>query len=215
MNPYGNSSYYSSGQPFVACPYMGIMQQAFYSRPACITQSAAGLNSHLRMLWEQHIAWTRFVIMSIVYGLPDAEAATARLLKNPGDFAAVLAPLYGDASAARFKALFTDHLVIAAQLVKAAKAGNSAAAADADKRWHANAEEIATFLAGINPYWSRSDWSEMLNDHLNRTKSEAVNMLTGKYRQSVEDYDEIENMALRMSDTMSEGILRQFPGSFS
>ena len=47
--------------------------------------------------------------------------------------------------AARFDSLLTSHLVIAAELVKAAKAGDSRAAADAERRWYANADEIAAF----------------------------------------------------------------------
>lgn len=184
-------------------------------RPVCITLAAADLKNHLHMLWEQHVTWTRLVIMSIVYGLPDADASTKRLLQNPKDFGAALRPLYGDASASRFTSLFTEHLVIAAQLVKAAKAGDNRAAADAEKRWYANADEIAAFLATINPYCSRDSWKAMLYDHLKMTKAEAVDMLTGKYQDSVTQYHEIEKQALEMADVMTSGILSQFPGKFN
>ncbi|WP_226991792.1 hypothetical protein [Paenibacillus sabinae] len=96
-------------------------------------------------MWEQHAFWTRLTVNSIVDGLKDEKETTERLLRNPDDFAAVLAPLYGPAVAAEFAKLLRGHLTIAAELVKALKAGNSKAAADAQKRWYENADAIAKF----------------------------------------------------------------------
>jgi hypothetical protein len=179
--------------------------------PNAIRKAQADLNNHLRMLWEQHVFWTRLTILSIVFNLPDVDFVTNRLLRNPKDFKAALKLFYGDRIASRFADLFTSHLVIAAELVRAAKAGDNAAAADAEKRWYANADEIAAFLAGINPYWSERDWKAMLHKHLAMTKSEAVDMLTGKYAESISVFDQIEKQALEMADVMTNGIVRQFP----
>lgn len=38
------------------------------------------LSEQLRLLWEQHVYWTRFTILSILFGLPDEEAVVNRLL---------------------------------------------------------------------------------------------------------------------------------------
>jgi len=127
----------------------------------------------------------------------------------------LLKPLYGDGTAARFADLLTSHLVIAAELIKAAKAGDTGAAADAEKRWYANADEIAVFLGSINPYWSVQQWKTMLHEHLALTKSEAVNILTGKYAEGITVFDQIEKSALEMADVMAHGIIQQFPNNFS
>jgi len=92
-----------------------------------------------------------------------------------------LTPIYGIEKASRFSNLLKDHLVIAAQLIKAAKAGNIQAATDAEKRWYANADEIAAFLNSINPYWSKEALMNMLHEHLALTKSEAVARLNKDY----------------------------------
>jgi len=200
--------------------FMGIRQgYGYYPSGICfapnvISKAQADLNKHLRLLWEQHVVWTRLTIISIVFGLPDADVVTNRLLRNPKDFEALLKPLYGDRAASTFADLFTSHLVIAAELVKAAKAGNTGAAADSEKRWYANADEIAAFLGSINPYWSVQQWRDMLHKHLALTKSEAVNMLTGKYEEGITVFDQIEKQAIEMADVMTYGIIRQFPGNF-
>lgn len=182
--------------------------------PAGIGKAEQTLSNHMRLLWEQHVYWTRMLILSMAFGLPDTEFVSNRLLRNPKDFAAALQPFYGAAIAAKFAELFTDHLTIAAELVKAAKAGDSAAAADAEKRWYANADQIAAFLGSINPHWSAQEWKKMLGQHLAMTKAEAVDLLTKKYADSIAVFENIERQALTMADMMTQGIVRQFPQYF-
>ncbi len=97
------------------------------------------------MLWEQHGAWTRMVISSLVFHAPDTEFEVKRLLRNPKDFAEVLRSFYSADVAKIFDELLTSHLTIAADLVVAAKAGNTKSAAEIEKRWYQNAE--------ISPYF--------------------------------------------------------------
>ncbi|MGI6213394.1 MAG: acetylglutamate kinase [Christensenellales bacterium] len=164
----------------------------------------------IRRLWMEHVFWTRLTIESIVFNLPDLDATSNRLLENPGDFAKILAPLYGEKTTMRFKQLFTEHLLIAAQLVNAAKAGDTAEAEKQRALWYQNAEQIAEFLASINPCWSKSEWKELLFDHLRMTENEAGFMIQGQYQDSIKGYDQIQAEALVMADVMTTGILRQF-----
>jgi len=170
--------------------------------------------NEMRRLWEEHITWTRMTIISMVENLADVDLVTKRLLRNPSDFATLLKALYGDEVASKFEGLFTNHLVIAAQLVKASMSGDKTAALDAERRWYANADEIAAFLASINPYWSEKIWKEMMYEHLALTKSEVVNRINKYYAADILVYDKIQTQALKMADIMSEGILRQFPNKF-
>ncbi|MFL0197747.1 acetylglutamate kinase [Clostridium sp. WILCCON 0269] len=192
----------------------GDYNESYSTIPTKITKSEVDLINTLRMLWEQHIVWTRITIISILAGLPDVNLVTQRLLRNPVDFEKALKPFYGDRIASQFRDLLKSHLIIAAELVKAAKAGNNQAAANAEKRWYANADEIANFLGRINPYWSQGDWQTMLHEHLKLTKSEAVDILTGNYAEGIKLYDEIEKQALKMADVMAKGIIKQFPRKF-
>lgn len=180
----------------------------------CITKAEVNIMNEMCMLWEEHSTWTRMTIVSIVFGLPDEDVVTKRLLRNPQDFANALKPYYGDMIASKFGELLTSHLVIAAELVKAAKAGNSKGAADAEKRWYENADEIAALLGSINPYWSQESWRVMLYEHLRLVKAEAIDMLRKDYQSGVDIYDEIEIQALEMADMMAQGIIRQFPNKF-
>ena len=185
-------------------------RKGFYPIPMKITKAEVDLMNNIRMLWEQHGVWTRMAIMSMVLGLPDEELVINRLLQNPVDFANALKIFYGDKIASKFSDLLKSHLVIAAQLVKAAKAGDNKSAIEAEKKWYENADEIADFLSYINPYWSSESWKTMLHEHLALVKAEAVAMLTKDYAAGIKVYDKIESQALEMADMMAHGIIKQF-----
>lgn len=78
----------------------------------------------LHRLWFEHVMWTRFFLISTAFDLPDLDLVTKRLLRNPTDFAAVLKTFYPGTKVDQFEQLFTEHLLIAAQLVNAAKRGD-------------------------------------------------------------------------------------------
>lgn len=168
------------------------------------------LNNQMRLLWEQHVFWTRLVISGIVFDSPDLSQSTARLLRNPADFASVLKTFYGEEKADEFQKLFTEHLTIAGQLVSELKAGENTKAAETEKKWYENADQIAAFLASINPYWSQSSWQEMLYSHLELTAREASEFLSQNFAASVNTFDQIEQEAMEMADMMTRGIILQF-----
>lgn len=178
------------------------------------TQKEVGLMNSMRMLWEQHVAWTRMTIISIAHNLPDLDFTLKRLLRNPKDFEALLRHFYGEEKARQFAVLLKAHLVIAGDLVKAAKAGDSRAAARLEADWYKNADEIAAFLHSINPYWSEEEFKTMLHKHLALVKDEAVARLSGRYARDIAVYDENEQQVLDMADAMTAGIVEQFPDLF-
>lgn len=98
--------------------------------------------------------------------------------------------------------MIKSHLVIASELIKAAKAGDSAAAAAAEKRWYENADQIIAFLTRLNPYFPEELFRKMFYEHLAMTKEEAVTMLNKDYNASVRIYDRLEQQALQMADIL-------------
>ncbi len=168
------------------------------------------LTSLLRRLWEQHIFWTRNFITSVAAGTKDVDLVTRRLLQNPSDFAVVFDNFYGNQTGDKFKELLTEHLSIAGDLVKAAKAGENEKVKELEQKWYANADQIAAFLASLNPYWSEEKWKQLMHEHLEMTENEAIKRLKGEYASDIAAFDAIENEAIKMADYMASGLIKQF-----
>jgi len=184
------------------------------SSTGAVSPSSVALQTAMRKLWADHVLWTRQYIVSTVLNDPSAQAASVRLLKNQADIGNAVVPYYGAAAGAKLTDLLKQHILIAVDLVSAAKAGNAAKQADADKRWHQNAADIATFLSGANPNWRRQTLLDMLNRHLALTTQEAVNRLQQKWNDDVSNFDAIFSQSMMMADALSAGIIKQFPAKF-
>ena len=178
-------------------------------RKSCTCNRQEIINT-MRKLWSQHVYWTRFFIISTAEELQDLKYVTDRLLENPGDFAKVLRLFYGEKKANEFKKLLTEHLQIGGELVNADKDMNTSKADKLRKEWYANADDIAEFLAGINPNWSRQKWKDMMYSHLSMTEKEAELRLKKGYPKDIQMFDSIEKEDLEMAAYMSQGIIRQF-----
>jgi hypothetical protein len=172
------------------------------------------LRMAMHKLWEDHIVWTRNVILNIMDDLPGTEPAVNRLLQNQDDIGNAVKPFYGEAGGKELTRLLREHITIAADLLKAAKIGNNSAFDAANKKWFANADEISAFLSKANPNWKLNDMKKMMNDHLTLTTEEAVARLKKDYVADVKAYDKVHEEILMMADMLTDGIIKQFPGKF-
>jgi hypothetical protein len=169
----------------------------------------------MRKLWEDHVTWTRLYIVSAAAGLPDAQPAAERLLRNQADIGSAVAPFYGAPAGDKLTALLRSHILIAADLVKAAKANDAAGVDAASARWYANADEIADFLSDANPRgWPRNTLRSEMRHHLDLTLAEAKARLQGDWAADIAAYDTVHDHILGMADVLSGGIVSQFPRRF-
>lgn len=176
--------------------------------------AAVELKMAMRTLWEEHIVYTRGYIVSALAGLPDGDAVAQRLLRNQDDIGNAIKPYYGDAAGKKLAALLRDHIMVATEVVKAAKAGDKPQLAKAQAKWTANGKEIAAFLSGANPHWPRKTLEDMLQAHLDFTSAEVVARLDKDWAADIKAYDDGHAHMLMFADTLADGIAMQFPDKF-
>jgi hypothetical protein len=180
-----------------------------------MNQQTYSLRAGLRRLWTDHVVWTRAYVVAAVADAPDAPTAAERLLKNQEDIGAAVVPFYGQEAGDALTNLLKQHIMIAVELIAAAKAGDTKRFEEQDDLWKKNAEEIAVLLSGANPNWVKDDVVDILGIHLKLTKDEAVARMEADWKADVEAFDQILTEILTLSDILADGIVKQFPDRFA
>jgi hypothetical protein len=181
-----------------------------------VTARQLAFRNSMRVLWEQHVAWTRLAIVSFNGSLPDLAATEARLLRNQVDIGNAVKPFYGRAAGNQLTGLLRRHILIAVDILADVKGGHQHALNGDLKRWYANANQLSAFLHKANPRnWPLPALRSMMHRHLKLTTDEAVAELSGRYPASVAAYDRVEREILGMAEMLSTGIIKQFPHRFS
>jgi hypothetical protein len=181
---------------------------------AVYTQSVVDLREAMRRLWEEHVMYTRNYIISALGGLEDTDKVAERLLRNQDDIGNAIKPIYGEEAGKKLSSLLREHILIAADIVVAAKSGDNDGVAKGQKRWLRNADDIASFLSSANPSWSDRTLKDMLYVHLALTTTEVVSRIKKDWASDIEAYDKGHVHMLMFADVLTDGIVKQFPGKF-
>lgn len=181
---------------------------------ASVLTKAVDLRTNMRTLWEDHIVYTRNFIISTLADLPDQQAVTQRLLANQKHIGDAVKPYYGVAAGDKLSGLLRDHILIAAGVVKAAKAGDRNQLEKAQRRWNSNGKDIAGFLSAANANWPMATLESMLQKHLDFTTGEVVSRLQKNWVDDIKSYDDGHLHMLMFADVLTDGIVRQFPDKF-
>ncbi|ADL53816.1 hypothetical protein [Clostridium cellulovorans] len=179
-----------------------------------LTKPAVELKLAERKLWIDHVFWTRSLILSDLSSIPDKESVLERLLRNQNDIGDSIKPYYGKDATDKLSKLLRDHIMIAVQVVDAAKDNNKEDLDKYSKLWSKNADDIVDFLSSSNPHWSKSDLKEMLYKHLELTTNETVSMINKDWKAANATFDEGENHMIKFADMLTNGIVKQFPEKF-
>lgn len=183
---------------------------AHYGSPHAITPEHCSLRKAMRKLWSDHVWWTRDYIIAAVADAQDLKAATDRLLKNQEDIGNAVAGYYGKQAGDTLTSLLKEHILLAADVVAAAKSNDSGSLKMADEKWHANADAIALFLSKANPHWSYNALQDMMYKHLKLTTQEAVARLKKDWVTDIATFDQVFDEIMMMADMLTAGIAQQF-----
>lgn len=175
---------------------------------------ALTLKMQQRKLWSDHVLWTRSFIVSDLASLEDKEPVLQRLLKNQDDIGNSIKPYYGEEAGNALSKLLREHIEIAGQVVAAVKDDKQDDLAKYNKLWRENADAIAKLLSDANPNWPNATVKDMLYKHLQFITNQVTSRKTKDWKADIAAYDKGEDHMLMFADTVSDGIIKQFPQKF-
>jgi hypothetical protein len=184
----------------------GAMAQDQVTLEAKAKVDAIAYHDTWRELWEDHVTWTRIVILAVVNDLPGTDAYVDRLIDNYEDMEDALAPYFKHDDVEELGDLIQEHLVQAKQILDTVKAGGDPTALIA--AWRDNGTEIATQMSHMSSNWPFAEANEMWQEHLTATLDEATAEFDGNFEEAVAAYDDVSDMAHQMADFFSDGIIR-------
>lgn len=163
-----------------------------------------------RDLWSQYIIWIRTFIINDSCDFGNLPYITERIIQNTQNFEDAFFKYYGYVNSQKFEQLLKNHFFISTELMYDVKTRNTESVNSHRIEWYKNADEIADFLASINPYWSKEKWQNLLYDHIKMLEVHEKCLLLTQYEGNIENYQAIENQSKIMADYMAEGIIKQF-----
>lgn len=159
-------------------------------------------------LWDEHVSWTREVVIAILHKLPSLDAAVNRLLTNQKQIAQTFRGKYGDATSRAVHDLLKEHIIIAKNLVEALVAGRGKDVSRLTQTWSQNGQQIADALYNLNPSLAtQAEWRKHMQDHLDITTREIIAYQTMRYEDSQVAYVNALNQARVMAYMIARLIM--------
>ncbi|MCK1993465.1 glycosyltransferase [Peribacillus muralis] len=180
-----------------------------------ISQAEVQFENEFRRLWIDHVLWTsNYITSATTAGAEDQKEVLARLLKNQEDIGNAIKPVYGEEAGNKLTDLLKEHIVLAGKIVDAAKSNNETLVNQLNKEWYRNADDIAAFLSGANPNLKNEDLKNLLYMHLKLVSDDLSASLAKNWNVKIVSIDEGVTHIILMADTISEGVIKQFPDKF-
>ena len=169
----------------------------------------------MRDLWLGHAFWVRAVVVETLRGNPAASAAAeGEAVANARQLAASMEPFYGAPASAKVFTLLAGHYAAVKEYLRAT-AANSAAGQDAARQAMVeNAEQIAVFLSGANPYLPVDALRGMLLAHGGHHVQQIQQLAERQYGKEAQTWGAMKSHMYGIADAMTLALARQFPAKF-
>lgn len=194
--------------------FIPIKADAANRTPNNNSKAAIELRLKERELWNDHVIWTRSFIVCDIASLDDEAVVTDRLLQNQVDIGNSIKPYYGEEAGDKLAELLKSHILLAAQVVNAARNKDAEELDKYNRLWTNNADEIAEFLSTANPNLSKDEVKTALRKHLDYVTKQTIARLNTDWKADIKAFDEGKEHVMDFSDALIEAIIKQFPEKF-
>lgn len=172
----------------------------------CITYSQISMIFNSRIFWRRFTTWIRVYIISRYTGIGTEEEAFGRLYIETSGVGDMLQIIFERENSRRVSQLLNLIIFTLRDLISSQLSGNSEAMSQNVTRLSRTAEELAAFLAGINPYLNREEWENTMKTYIQNTIEEANSFAAGNYRQDIETFGRLTELSNQLGDLFAQAL---------
>ena len=170
----------------------------------------------LRDLWVGHIFWVRNVVSNnATNNLEERDAAEEEVVANAKQIASTMTPFYGEATSEEFFRLLNINYGAVKEYSEATVAGSKRRQDAALARLASNADDIALFLNGVNPYLPQDTVRALIAAHGAHHVLQINQYKEKEYAHAGATWPAMRQHVYMIADTLTTALVKQFPSKFS
>ncbi len=202
---------------FALAGSVGTMANARADTPAAAAATAAApaapkLHAALRGLWQGHVMRTRAYAFAVkAHDAVAADNAAKGVVANATDIANAVGGFYGDAAGKQMLQLLAGHWGGVKALTDAGVKHDAAARQHAMDELTKNADAIAAFLSGANPYLPKDALLGLLAAHAGHHAAQIDAIMTGDTAGEAATWKAMQAHMDTIADALADAIAKQFP----
>lgn len=173
----------------------------------CIPESQMNLVFESRLIWRDFATWIEVYLISVFAGFGNQDSVEEKLRTVIIKFSNILSTVFGGEVADQYVSLISNYISTFKSLVASQVSGDTEALKEYTGQLYTNTNEIASFLAGINPFWTERDWNALFDKFNQMIIDESLAFLDNEYTKNIESFDKILNLTSIMGNYYSKGLL--------
>ncbi len=185
------------------------------STQGTVYTNASDMRKDLNIKLAEHVALTTEAMRASYDEHESSTAAIDELDKNSHDLANIIGNFYGDEPKATFLKLWQDHITFFINYTISAKNNDKEGKDQALSDLEDYSQETAEFFAGLNSNLSVDSLKSLSTQHRDLIIASIDDYIEEKYPESLDEESKAFDQAGKIADTISDGIIKQFPDKFS
>ena len=176
----------------------------------------ADTKAAMRELWAGHIFWIRNVVLDNASDNPTArDVAEKAVVANAKEIASTITPFYGETASEMLFTLLAGHYGAVKEYSDATITGSKSKQDAALAHLASNADDIAVFLSGANPYLQKDAVRGLIAAHGAHHVAQIVQFQKKDYAHEVQTWQVMRQHVYVIADTLTTALAKQFPTKFS
>lgn len=174
--------------------------------------AAPKLHAALRSLWQGHVQRTRAYANAVkAHDAAAADKDAKDVVANATDIANAVGGFYGDAAGKQMLQLLAGHWGGVKAMTDAAATGDKVVQQKAMDDLAANADAIAKFLSGANPYLPDDAVRGLLMAHAGHHHAQIDEIMRGDTQAEAATWKAMQAHMDTIADALADAIAKQFP----